>query len=128
MKGSKVLMGEESKLQEMAYNQGIKIYYNYKMKVYHYVPVFKMKIKYIIKRYLKSAYISSAFIASDGYNKNLKTVIKNLIIIFILLLLFPVRDKKKYPYWQNYIIERFLHRIRFVFWLLRDVKIIRSKV
>jgi len=122
MAGEKVSFGEETHLQEKAHRNNIAIYYDPDLVVNHYTPELKMKLKNIIKRNILSCCDAYKFLNNDNILINIKIVIRNIAIIFFLILVFFFRDKKKYPYWQNYFIERFLHRIRGFIWIYLDLK------
>ncbi|MFH1509080.1 MAG: glycosyltransferase family 2 protein [bacterium] len=108
MKGNnEISVGEETKLQLIAYKNGIKRYFSKKLIVYHLVTEEKMKVKYIIKRFIATSF-NSRFIYPERNNKLFSSFIHIIIgfVLFIVgLIMFPFRNRRKYPYRQNYFLK-----------------------
>lgn len=116
MKGNKVSVGEETKLQIIAKEKNIEIYYNPDIFVEHLVPQYKMKLTYFIKRACIASYEQRFIFGNRKYNllKDVLNFIKGIILTFVSLVLFLFRDTKKYPFWQNYFIEKMLNNVSLV--------------
>lgn len=113
MKGDKIFFGEETKLQMIADQKNIKRFYDPKLFVYHLVPEYKMKVLYFIKRGLADQVTAGKFFKEKGVKVILlppvvclRTIKGCLMLPFILF-----RNRKRYPYWQNYFIEKVLRDI-----------------
>ncbi|MCK4744842.1 glycosyltransferase family 2 protein [Candidatus Parcubacteria bacterium] len=112
MKGGKISIGEETKIQIIANKKEKKKYYEPTLFVYHLVPKSKMTIKYRIKRY----FISCSMSKSIFYNQKQSLTMDcyRFTLAFINFFKCPFRDRKKYPYWQNYFIEMILPNISII--------------
>lgn len=123
MKGGKVALGEDTKIQVIAEKSGIKRRYFNNLVIYHYSPINKMNIAYITKRAVNSYMVfSDVFGREYGiFSVILKTII-DIIKTFTLLLTFPFK-RNVYKYWQNFYIEKLLHKMR---WAVELVVIIRK--
>jgi glycosyltransferase involved in cell wall biosynthesis len=113
MKGNKIFLGEETKLQKTAKQKGIKCFYDPKLFVYHLVPEYKMKVLYFIKRGLADQVTAGKFFKEKGAKGILLPPVVCLRTIkgFLMLPFIFFRNRKKYPYWQNYFIEKVLRDI-----------------
>lgn len=106
MKGKKISVGEDTNFQIKTSRLKIPRYYELGLIVYHYVPTSKMKLSYIFKRKFWSGYYSNLIF---GKQKNiiliLLSLFYNLISFLLKGLLFFLRQRKKFKYWQNYLIH-----------------------
>jgi len=106
MKGRKISMGEEVKLQIIANKKKISRYYDPDLKVYHLVPGYKMKISYITKRVFSFGYCSRSIFQNrkNSFAMGIFELILRLVKFFLDIIRYPFRNKKKFPYWQNYFL------------------------
>ena len=110
MKEEKKSYGEETALQiEVVKKFGSKSrFYNPRAVVKHLVPIRKMSLWYFAATYWNTGMVHNRVFLKDKV-AFLKAVIKALLAVFKivgLLALIAMRDKKKYKYWQNYLIEK----------------------
>lgn len=118
MKGNEVAFGEEIEFQRRAKGALPELlkYFDSDLWLYHQVRSEKMTWRWIVKqRFADGRDYYTLF--RDKYKKNsvfrlIGRLVKNLLI-FVLDLLFRVliRDRKKYPYFQNYYYE---HTTRYI--------------
>ncbi len=100
--------GDETEWQIRAKKQNKHIFYDPKLIIYHLSSPQKTTIRYLIKQAQVSGFIYWGF-----YSYNLKDILKNFIIflgvivgVFVRSLLYVFRDREKYPFWQNYFLEK----------------------
>lgn len=108
-KGTKKSYGEETKLIIKARERfkEVKIYYSPEVIVYHLVPAEKMRMKYFIIASFKQGVCAKNIWAQQS---RITEVIHSLAIILVII---PYRmfidilskNRTKYKYYQNYIIE-----------------------
>lgn len=113
LKGRKLWYGEETIIIINARKlmPDLKVYYDPNLLVYHFVPVWKMKIKNILKiAYFKGKSQAYFWIPADEEENfrwrapfNLALTLITLFIKFFKATIF--RDRKVFPYWQNYVFE-----------------------
>jgi len=110
MKGNVISLGEETKLQVIANQSGIKRWYEPRLMVKHFTGFEKMTLKYVMKRNFWISYYSRRIYNEDdiGFARDLYFYIRELLKFLFLLFLLPIRDKEKYLFWQNYFIEKLL--------------------
>lgn len=109
MKGRKISYGEETKLIIKARERfkEVKIYYSPEIIVCHLVPAEKMRMKYFIIASFKQGVCAKNI---WGQKNSIIQVMHSLMIIFVVI---PYRvfvdivskNRTKYKYYQNYIIE-----------------------
>jgi glycosyltransferase involved in cell wall biosynthesis len=113
MTGNKIAYGEETDLQIKAFEKikNLKGYYSRDLFVYHLVPPIKLKLSDRLKRKYKNgksqAYLGlSADKALQNQKKSPYILIKMILFFFIKGIpgIF-LRNRKLYPFWQNYIYE-----------------------
>jgi len=108
MKGNKVSLGEETQIQLKADKQGYKIFYHPNLYINHLVPRFKMRVLYILKRYYAYGYTRRwSNYKKDNIFFAFAMFIYSILLGLLRLILYPIRNKTKYPYWQNYFIDKF---------------------
>lgn len=125
--GNNLSVGEETKIISIAHKKEIPVYYSENLVVKHVVMPNKLSFFYQINRYLISAKISATFLPSKGIFFNTSLFLKDIFIILLSLFLYPFRNRIRHPYWQNYFIERFLHRLRYYYFIKNDLKNIKNK-
>lgn len=117
MSGASIAYGEETELMiraRAAYSD-LKVYYHPEVMVYHLVPEYKMNLRW---------YLSSYYYCGKCYKNVFKTrhrfpVLRSLAILclnFFLIIVklccgTPFRNRNKYKYIQNYIIEKLLGHV-----------------
>lgn len=108
MKGDKISVGEETKLQNLANELNIKRFYHPELLVYHLVPEYKMKVLYFVKRMIAVKIIQGKLWKEKGAKRFLLpfvALLESFKGVFSLILI-VFRNREKYPYWQNYFIYR----------------------
>lgn len=114
-KGKKFAYGEETDLI-IRYRKKYKepIYYDNRLIVYHLVPNRKMKISYFIKSFFISGITYKIIKISNEKKKFLNKIwfnsVKKIFNSLLNIIKLPLRDRSKYPYWQNYFIEKILQK------------------
>lgn len=121
MQGNKISVGEEVELQKRARTISTGIYYDPKLIVNHLVSKEKMSLRYITKRHLISSRVAYGFLHVKWSVGNIRAFARNLIIMMILIPYFPFRNRRRYPFWQNFYIERIIHRFRSFLWFYWDL-------
>ena len=117
MNGKTLGTGEETKLQEQARRYGYKIYYYQDLVVHHLIPAHKMDLRYMTRRFLLSEAQKYRIIGNYGFFDALADCLKELSVMAVLAILYPFRNRKKYPNWRNYYVERYLHRFGRLRWV-----------
>ena len=119
MSGDKIAFGEETKLIDDIRKNIVNaiIYYNPELFIYHLVHKSKMKLRWLTKLWFKQGVYNH--ILNNSYSKITskkilvqKIVFKFFRILFELFYSIFFRNKKKYPYIQNYIFERISHHFK----------------
>ncbi|NCD01145.1 glycosyltransferase family 2 protein [bacterium] len=110
----KMSFGEETKLQLIANDKKIDRFYYPKLLIYHLTPTIKMKIMYIFKRYWAIQKSSIKIFKQKNYAYLLFGSIFKFLIGCIYLFILPIRNRKKYPLWQNYLIEKVIFNITYL--------------
>ncbi len=116
MLGKKISLGEESELLARAHKSNVRIFYVPNLYVLHFTPLYKMSVLYMAERYFISSKSAFYFLSSDKFIANLRLFVVGLFELFFLLLFVLIRSRKKYPYWQNFFVEKILPRIRGIIW------------
>jgi glycosyltransferase involved in cell wall biosynthesis len=110
MSGNKIGYAEETDLQIRLHERfpGEIVYYHPDIAIRHHIPAYKMRMGWIIR---------SRYINASAYTKATLRVRPHLIkaltrtLLYSMLFLFDlakgiVRDRRRYPYWQNYVYEK----------------------
>jgi len=113
MTGKKIWYGEETIVMINAWKAypDLKVYYDPELFVYHLVPAWKMRIWNLMKiGYQKGKSHAYLWIPEDKHDFFRRRAPYNLMISLLYLgrKIFPgiiSHDRKKYPFWQNYVIE-----------------------
>lgn len=108
MKGKELGYGEETDFQARYKNQNskFKIKYYPSVKVFHYVNPKKMTLKYRFQNLYKSTQSSNKI----GHKNNpFSKILKVLRMGFKLLPGLLIRDRNKYPYYENFVMEKVLN-------------------
>jgi glucosyl-dolichyl phosphate glucuronosyltransferase len=110
MTGGKIGLGEESQLQRKAQALGVQIRYYPQLIVRHLTPHYKTKISYILKRSYLFGLVSRDVLghSQDKLFKSFYYFAKSSIFLLIQIIIFPLRNKNKFKYWQNYLVEKSL--------------------
>jgi glycosyltransferase involved in cell wall biosynthesis len=109
MKGNELKLGEEILLQErfLSENTDSMVFYEPRMEVAHYILPQKMSLSYRIRRVME--------VASSHYNIGVAALCIELTGAIAFLSISPLRavlrDRRVYPYWQNYAYERVIPRV-----------------
>lgn len=105
-RGDDFSLAEDTEMQLRAKKKGFKIYYDPDIFVYHIVPTYKMNIKYILKRKYMNGRVARLIYGSLRYGifSEFIFLIREFILFIFLFLGYFFRDKKRYPYWQNYFL------------------------
>lgn len=117
MQGEKIAMGEETELQMRIRKQypNKKIFSDPKLYIYHLVHEKKMSLKWIVKHKFYDGRSSSSVFDGDN-NSMLGSIFKVFYysgkLIYDITLGSLIRDKDKYPYYQNYWYEVALPNIK----------------
>lgn len=117
MSGKKVAYGEETILIRQARRlvPGVKIYYDPRLYVYHLVQPDKMRLsKVFFRSFAEGRYIFLTFNAGErrfSIKHALGLVGIPFLIIYEALLGALFRNRKTYPYFQNYYYEHLFHRV-----------------
>lgn len=127
MSGKQILYGEETEFQ-LRYLKLVEmssLFYHPKLYVYHYVRPEKMTLNWNIKSFIGRG--RSRFYKNE--NQKIKSIpaILNLIVYGIKLLALGFvglikRDRNKYTFYQNYVIERLQGNFKKVGYLLENIK------
>lgn len=109
MKGDALRLGEEVLLQErfLSENAGAMVFYEPRIQVAHYVLPQKMSLSYHARR-LMEAGASSYKTGSAARSSDIPRVAVHL---FLAPFRAVFRDRKAYPYWQNYVYEKVIPRV-----------------
>jgi glycosyltransferase involved in cell wall biosynthesis len=112
--------GEDTELCMRALSAGAEQFYDPKLFIFHHIPLFRMSIDRIKEQRRKSARFKAiahlkhittpkAFLSRLALKSYfMRVVLKESIIIAGNTIKNLFRDKKLYPYWQNYLIEHTL--------------------
>lgn len=109
MKGEHIACGEETEIIVSARKKfkDIHIYYDPELIVYHLVPSQKMRVSYKLKRsYYYGKSRPNTFHVSESIVKKILLfgfAIANILFKIVSALIY--RNKKKYPYFENYLVE-----------------------
>jgi hypothetical protein len=117
MSGRKVAYGEETIFIRQARSTvpEVKVYYEPRLYVYHLVQAEKMRLsKVFFRRFAEGRYSYLAF--NDGAHQftikhALGLVGLPLLLVIEAVLGMLLRDRKKYPYYQNYLFEHVFYRV-----------------
>jgi glycosyltransferase involved in cell wall biosynthesis len=116
MAGGKIAYGEETNLQIMMrkMNPGIGILYDPRLSVFHLARKERMTIKNIfLHKYSAGRDNGIIFLNRDAVPKRkiFPLIGYNLVLVSLLSLYYlpglMIRDKERYPYYENYLVERF---------------------
>ncbi len=114
MKCDKVGLGEETELQMIANKKGIKRFYEPSLFVYHLTPKYKMRVIYFVERSFATQVFEGKLLKKEKILKKVlstfMSILRTFIVFFFLFLIF-FRSRKKYPYWQNYFVEKIAPKI-----------------
>lgn len=113
MTDTKVWYGEETIIIINAWiaHPDLKVYYDPELFVYHLVPAWKMRIWNLMKiAHQKGKSHAYFWIPEDKHDFFRRRAPYNLMVSLLYLgrkifLGIISRDRKKYPFWQNYVIE-----------------------
>jgi glucosyl-dolichyl phosphate glucuronosyltransferase len=102
VKGGELKLGEEIELQEQYFRLtlGASAYYEPDLVVSHFVMPWKLSLRYRAKRLMEAG----AQTKKQGMQP--KAMVKGTIITALAPFRILLRDRAKYPYWQNFIYER----------------------
>ena len=113
MTGNQIAYGEETDLQIRLWQniKDLKVYYSRDLVVYHFVPPQKMKLRDKFKRsYSLGKSQAYMWISNESIRRlqlkaplNIFKALTRLVLKEIPRLF--IRDKRKYPFWQNYAYE-----------------------
>lgn len=117
MKGSHIAYGEETVLLNKIRKDfpDAKIYYDPELFVYHLVRPKKMQLSWLVRqRFAEGRY---GFLTFNNSKRQIKPahllglVGVPIIILFETFLGTFMRNRHRYPYWENYFYERIFNRI-----------------
>jgi len=117
MKAETISYGEEHQILEeiKKIKQDLIVYYFPNSFVYHYVPQNKIKLSYFIEKYFKTGYFGMlVWKEKKSFSKNIFEIYLILRIPLLVIYCFLFRNKKRYPYYQNYLIENVLPLLCYV--------------
>lgn len=122
MKGKKIWYGEETMVMINAWkaNHDLRVYYDPKLFVYHIVPARKMSILNKMKTFFQSGRSQVYFWLPEVDQKKLRhnapwALFRTILRLFTKELVeIMFRDRRKYPYWQNYVYEKTFQRFSFI--------------
>ncbi len=105
--GNQLFVGEETRLQIVAKEKNVEIYYSPELFVYHFVPEHKMKIVYMIKRSIASDFTSRRVFGEKRFGiwRDCVRLAINFFKASFCLLKYPFRNKKQCPHFKNYFVE-----------------------
>lgn len=108
MKGDELKLGEEILLQErfMRENPGTMVFYEPRMEVAHFVLPQKMSLSYCARRTIEAAAVH--------YKVGLVALSYQVARLLAYFCVSPFRiifrDRRVYPFWQNYVYEKVIPR------------------
>lgn len=117
MSGKKVAYGEETILIRQARKMipGINVYYDPRLYVYHLVQPDKMRLsKVFLRSFAEGRYIFLTFSAGERrftIRHALGLIGMPFLILYEAILGVIFRNRKTYPYYQNYYYEHLFHRM-----------------
>jgi GT2 family glycosyltransferase len=120
--GSPTMFGEETDLQHRAVGQGAKIWYNPELLVYHHVYPSKMHLRVFIKNswehgkakariYRDDLSVATSSSRAHLVVSRLRKIVQKCLELAGLSLQIITRSRKKYPYYQNFVIEKICPKI-----------------
>jgi GT2 family glycosyltransferase len=113
MSGARIRYGDETELQMRALREvtGVEVWYFPQIVVYHLVPPQKMNLRWFMSSHWAKAEASAAIDDEGGLQQYglpalLRHLCANLALMAWGLARTLVRDRRRYPYCQNYAIEQ----------------------
>ncbi|MBN1147307.1 MAG: glycosyltransferase family 2 protein [Anaerolineales bacterium] len=118
MSGEDIAYGEETALIRWArvnLPEAV-IYYDPQLYVYHLVRDEKMKLRWVLRQqFILGRYTYLAFADGERHNPTLKHLIGLpglvLLILFEVTIGILLRNRRRYPYYQNYLYEQVFERV-----------------
>jgi glucosyl-dolichyl phosphate glucuronosyltransferase len=109
LRGSQLKFGEEISLQErfMANNEGVMVFYEPFMEVAHYILPNKMSLSYHARRQMELGACHCRY-TSAVLSYELARALGHLCFCPFRAAL---RDRREFPYWQNYVYERTIPQV-----------------
>jgi glycosyltransferase involved in cell wall biosynthesis len=110
-KGNEMKFGEETFLQErfLSKNPGAAVFYEPRIEVAHYILPHKMSLSYFAKREMEMG-------ACHYYRFEIQTLPFEVARACAYLCISPFgavfRDRRAFPFWQNYLYEQVIPRLR----------------
>jgi glycosyltransferase involved in cell wall biosynthesis len=106
-KGNQLKIGEETDLQErfLHDHDSEQIFYDPKMIVRHFIRPEKMRLVYQARRAIATELGSKKFVENGAFLTALAMVSVHAALAPIMC---ACRDRKKYPYWQNFVYEHLI--------------------
>jgi glucosyl-dolichyl phosphate glucuronosyltransferase len=120
--GNKMVLGEDTELNQRARRAGYTTWYDPRLLIQHYVNPIRMHVSWFLSSgfrngqakanvYFKEWSAQESRPLSMQMLSQFKSVIANLFIVLGSMLMLPFHSRAKYPYWQNYAIEFIRPRI-----------------
>jgi len=106
VKGETLSVGEESDvfLKAWRHLDSPLFYYSPDLRVLHWVPPFKMKVRYQLKRYFVSGQVAVRLKEKLDFSWRLRAAARNALDL-VSLSFCTARQFRRYKYWQNWVVE-----------------------